>query len=72
MPTISQQKKLPIWHLIVLFAGAAYLISGCFSNSLWFDESFTVGLMNHTSLFEMIKWSSYDVHPHLYYIILWF
>lgn len=57
-------------HILLLLVGAALYIAVCFHNSLWFDEAYTVGLMNHT-FFDMIKWSASDVHPHLYYIMLW-
>lgn len=57
-------------HIALLTVGAAVHIAGCFQSSLWFDEAYTVGLMNH-SLADMLKWSTNDVHPHLYYIMLW-
>ena len=58
-----------IAHLSVIFIGAILFIGGCFQNSLWYDESYTVGLMCH-SLLDSIKWAVYDVHPHLYYVML--
>lgn len=45
------------------------MVGGCFQNSLWFDESYTFGLMHH-SLTDLIRYAAYDVHPHLYYILL--
>ncbi len=59
------KKYLP--HILLLIAGAMIMISGCFQNSLWFDEAYTVGMMNH-SLLQGMKWATYDVHPHLYYV----
>ncbi len=56
-------------HLAVLLTGTALLVGGCFQNSLWFDESYTVGLMHHT-LPDVLRWATYDVHPHLYYLLL--
>lgn len=56
-------------HLLLLLAGAALFAGGCFQNSQWFDEAFTVGLMQH-SLVGVIRWATFDVHPHLYYILL--
>lgn len=52
-----------------MLLGTAYLVSGVFQNSLWFDEAYTVGLISN-DFFEMIKLATYDVHPHLYYILL--
>ncbi len=54
-------------HILLLIAGAMIMIGGCFQNSLWFDEAYTVGMMSH-SLFEGMKWATFDVHPHLYYV----
>lgn len=56
-------------HLLLLLLGAGLFIGGCFQNSLWFDEAYTVGLMQH-SLPDVLRWATYDVHPHLYYILL--
>ncbi len=58
-----------IAHILLLIAGAAILLGGCFQNSLWFDEAYTVGMMSHT-LPEGMKWATFDVHPHLYYFLL--
>ncbi|MCH5184289.1 MAG: glycosyltransferase family 39 protein [Oscillospiraceae bacterium] len=56
-------------HLLLLLIGAGLFIGGCFQNSQWFDEAYTVGLMHH-SLPDTIRWTTFDVHPHLYYILL--
>ncbi len=58
-----------IAHILLLLAGAVILLGGCFQNSLWFDEAYTVGMMSHT-LPEGMKWATFDVHPHLYYFLL--
>ncbi len=56
-------------HIFVLVAGAVIYAGGCFQNCLWFDDAYTVGLMSH-GFFGVIKWAAFDVHPHLYYIML--
>lgn len=56
-------------HLCLLLIGSAVLIGGCFQNSIWFDEAYTVGLVSH-SLPDLIRLAAYDVHPHLYYVAL--
>lgn len=40
----------------------------CFSNDIWYDELFTVGMIEH-SYGELIRFTARDVHPPLYYII---
>lgn len=40
----------------------------CFSNDIWYDELFTVGMIEH-SYSELIGFTARDVHPPLYYMI---
>ena len=61
--------RLTLAHIVLLVLGAAFLVSGAFFPAIWFDESYTVGLMNQ-NLWDMCVIASYDVHPHLYYILL--
>lgn len=58
-----------IAHLSVIAVGALIMLLGCFQSNLWFDEAYTVALARH-SLIDMIKLATFDVHPHLYYIML--
>ncbi len=41
----------------------------CFSNDIWYDELFTVGLVEH-SYAELVRLTAADVHPPLYYCIV--
>ncbi|MDE7359017.1 MAG: hypothetical protein K2N39_06270, partial [Lachnospiraceae bacterium] len=41
----------------------------CFSNDIWYDELFTVGMVEH-SYGEMVRFTAADVHPPLYYCIV--
>ncbi len=62
---------------------AGYLLAGlsvlmllkslmlCFSNDIWYDELFTVGMAQH-SYGELVAFTASDVHPPLYYIIVKF
>ncbi len=56
-------------HIILLILGALFLLSVSFHNNLWFDEAYTVALVQH-NLFDMVKISIGDVHPPLYYVLL--
>lgn len=40
----------------------------CFSNDIWYDELFTVGMIGH-SYGELVELTARDVHPPLYYMI---
>lgn len=46
-------------------------ITLCFSNDIWYDELFTVGLVEH-SYGDLIAFTAGDVHPPLYYCIVKF
>ena len=41
----------------------------CFSNDIWYDELFTVGMAEH-SYRELVRFTAADVHPPLYYCIV--
>jgi len=64
-----KENKVKIVHIIMLVLGTVFLASGAFHSSIWFDESYTVGLIKH-DFFDMCRIATYDVHPHLYYILL--
>lgn len=64
-----REDRLQKWHWLLLAGGTLYLASGAFHTALWFDESYTVGLMNQ-SFGDMCRIAACDVHPHLYYILL--
>ncbi|MBP3475282.1 MAG: hypothetical protein J6K48_03055 [Lachnospiraceae bacterium] len=56
-----------------LFLGISVLMLGksialCFCNDIWYDELFTVGMIEH-SYGELVAFTARDVHPPLYYCI---
>lgn len=46
-------------------------LSLCFSDDIWYDELFTVGMIEH-SYGDLIAFTARDVHPPLYYCIVKF
>ena len=54
------------FHVVLLCAGSAFLLSGAFSGNIWFDESYSVAISNNTFA-EIWRIGSYDVHPVLFY-----
>ena len=50
----------------VIMLGKSLML--CFSSDIWYDELFTVGMIEH-SCGELIGLTARDVHPPLYYII---
>ncbi|OGO88394.1 MAG: hypothetical protein A2Y15_01080 [Clostridiales bacterium GWF2_36_10] len=64
-----KKRLLTILHIAVWLAGTVFLITGAFATCLWFDESYSVGIINH-NLLDICLISSGDVHPPLYYVLL--
>ena len=63
---MTKYKKI---HIFILIVGALFLLSGIFHTNLWFDESYTVSLINH-NLADICSIAADDVHPVLYYLML--
>lgn len=61
--------KKEILHIVVIILGMIFVAIPIFHSNLWFDESYSVAIANHT--FKDI-WTigANDVHPVLYYWIL--
>ena len=60
------------WLLIglsVIMLGKSLML--CFSSDIWYDELFTVGMIEH-SYGDLIALTARDVHPPLYYCIVKF
>ena len=62
-------KKSKIIHIAIIVIGIIFILIPVFHNSLWFDESYSVAIANH-SFKEIWIIGSNDVHPILYYWIL--
>lgn len=54
------------FHILLLVAGVAFLLADAFHGNVWFDESYSVGIANH-SFADIWYYSSGDVHPVLIY-----
>ncbi len=54
------------FHVVLLIIGTLYLLTDAFHGNIWFDESYSVGVANH-SFADIWIYSSGDVHPVLYY-----
>lgn len=57
-------------HRVLLAVGALFFLLGSFQENIWFDESYTVGLVSH-SIPDLVRIALTDVHPPLYYVMLW-
>ncbi len=58
--------------LTIAYAGALFLLNALrlFDRNFWYDETFSIELVTHP-LSEVLHGTAVDVHPPLYYIILW-
>lgn len=57
--------KLP-FHLVLLLAGACFLMTNAFHGNVWFDESYSVGIASKP-FSEIWSIGANDVHPVLFY-----
>ena len=55
--------------IVIMAAGTALMFIGITHESLWYDESYTAALTNH-SLWDIIIITGSDSHPPLYYLVL--
>ena len=56
-------------HILVIIIGAIFISLSIFHSNIWFDESYSVALANHT-FSEIWTIGGNDVHPILYYWLL--
>ncbi len=61
--------KKDILHIAVIIIGMIFVAIPVFHNNLWFDESYSVAIANHTFK-EIWTIGANDVHPVLYYWML--
>ncbi len=72
---MNQIKKLTGRDILgYLLLGLSVIMLGksltlCFSSDIWYDELFTVGMIEH-SYGDLIAFTARDVHPPLYYCIV--
>lgn len=62
-------EKKDIIHIIIIVLGIIFVSIPVFHGNLWFDESYSVGIANH-SFKEIWTIGGNDVHPVLYYWVL--
>ena len=68
LKNISLKEALGWLFIAVSLVMLANSIRLCFSRDIWYDELFTIGMIEH-SYGEFIHFTAQDVHPPLYYCI---
>lgn len=66
MKKINITKKL---HIAIIILGTIFVGLSCFHSNIWFDEAYTVGIVQK-SFGEIWNIGGHDVHPILYYWLL--
>ena len=56
-------------HKIIIILGIIFILLAAFHEDIWFDESYSVAIANH-SFSEIWTITGNDVHPPLYYWML--
>lgn len=58
-----------IAHILIIILGSIFILLAAFHEDIWFDESYSVAIANH-SFSEIWTITGNDVHPPLYYWML--
>ncbi len=66
---MKKQKALKLIHIAIIILGIIFIFNPAFHKSLWFDESYSVGIANK-GFADIWKIIGNDVHPALYYWML--
>lgn len=56
-------------HIAIIILGTIFVALSCFHANIWFDEAYTVGMVQK-SFVEIWNIGGHDVHPILYYWLL--
>lgn len=65
----KKNDKILILNIIIIILGTIFISLGAFHTNIWFDESYSVAISNH-SFSEIWNIGGNDVHPVFYYIML--
>lgn len=65
----KKHDKMLILNILIIVIGSVFISLGAFHSNLWFDESYSVAIANHSFL-DIWNIGGNDVHPVFYYIML--
>ena len=65
----KKKDKILILNIIIIILGTIFISLGAFHTNIWFDESYSVAISNH-SFSEIWNIGGDDVHPVFYYMML--
>ena len=64
----KKKDKILILNIIIIILGTIFISLGAFHTNIWFDESYSVAISNH-SFSEIWNIGGNDVHPVFYYML---
>ena len=62
--------KTKILHIAIIIAGIIFVSISAFHANIWFDESYSVAMVNTHNFSEIWQIGGHDVHPVFYYWML--
>lgn len=65
----KKKDKILMLNIIIIILGTIFISLGAFHTNIWFDESYSVAISNH-SFSEIWNIGGNDVHPVFYYMML--
>ena len=66
--TTKFEKYINLIHIAIIVVGALFIFAGAMHENIWFDETYTVGLVKQNFI-NLINAGAADVHPLAYYIL---
>ena len=66
---MKSKTKMQKLHIAIIIIGAIFISLSTFHSNIWFDEAYSVGMVERT-LSEIWNIGGHDVHPVLYYWML--
>ena len=66
---MKNKTKMQKLHIAIIIIGTIFISLGAFHSNIWFDESYTVAMVERT-FSEIWTIGGNDVHPVLYYWII--
>lgn len=66
---MKDKMSLKTIHMIIIVIGTIFIFLSVFHTNIWFDEAYSVGIVNQTMV-DIWKIGGHDVHPVLYYWML--
>lgn len=68
---INERKYFFLLLLILILIGFWFRVESSHSKSIWYDEAFSLAIVNQKSLSDVIKTCKNAIHPPLYHVLIY-